>query len=134
MQTGLVGEAKIVVSQEHTAEASNVEGMAPVLATPLNSAIAAVGLIWLVTLINVFGPRFACQVESVTLLAGLIPIVLVATGGRQRDDHAVGVGRDVRDRSKGLNAGFNHQVAVAVERKLFRTVVAGDYHLVHHAF
>jgi len=34
MEPGLVGETKIVVSQEHTAEASNVEGMAPVLATP----------------------------------------------------------------------------------------------------
>jgi arginine:agmatine antiporter len=53
----------------------------PALATPLNSAFAAVGIIWLVTLINVFGPRFACQVESVTLAAGLIPIVLVATAG-----------------------------------------------------
>jgi arginine:agmatine antiporter len=53
----------------------------PALATPLNAAFAAVGIIWLVTLINVFGPRFACQVESVTLLAGLIPIVLVATAG-----------------------------------------------------
>jgi arginine:agmatine antiporter len=53
----------------------------PVLATPVHSAIAAVGLIWLVTLINVFGPRFACQVESVTLAAGLIPILLVATAG-----------------------------------------------------
>ena len=53
----------------------------PALATPLNSAFAAVGIIWLVTLVNVFGPRFACQVESVTLAAGLIPIVLVATAG-----------------------------------------------------
>ncbi len=34
MEPGLAGETKIVVSQEHTAEASNVEGMAPVLATP----------------------------------------------------------------------------------------------------
>lgn len=34
MEPGLVGEAKIVVSQDLTAEASNVEGMAPVLATP----------------------------------------------------------------------------------------------------
>ncbi len=34
MEPGLVGETKIVVSQEMTAEASNVEGMAPVLATP----------------------------------------------------------------------------------------------------
>ncbi len=34
MEPGLVGEAKIVVTQDMTAEASNVEGMAPVLATP----------------------------------------------------------------------------------------------------
>ncbi len=34
MEPGLVGELKIVVTQEMTAEASNVEGMAPVLATP----------------------------------------------------------------------------------------------------
>ncbi|MEJ0037644.1 MAG: amino acid permease [Gammaproteobacteria bacterium] len=53
----------------------------PTLATPLHSAFAAVGIIWLVTLINIFGPRFACQVESVTLVAGLIPILLVATAG-----------------------------------------------------
>lgn len=53
----------------------------PALAIPMNAAFAAVGIIWLVTLINVFGPRFACQVESVTLVAGLIPIVLVATAG-----------------------------------------------------
>ena len=53
----------------------------PALAAPLNATIAAVGIIWLVTLINIFGPRFACQVESVTLAAGLIPIVLVATAG-----------------------------------------------------
>ncbi len=34
MEPGLVGEAKIIVSEDQTAEASNVEGMAPVLATP----------------------------------------------------------------------------------------------------
>jgi len=34
MEPGLVGETKIVVTLELTAEASNVEGMAPVLATP----------------------------------------------------------------------------------------------------
>lgn len=53
----------------------------PGLANPMSSALAAVAIIWLVTLINVFGPRFACQVESVTLAAGLIPILLVATAG-----------------------------------------------------
>ena len=34
MEPGLVGETKVVVSQELTAEASDVEGMAPVLVTP----------------------------------------------------------------------------------------------------
>lgn len=53
----------------------------PALAVPLNAACAAAGLIWLVTFINILGPRFACQVESVTLGAGLIPILLVATAG-----------------------------------------------------
>ena len=53
----------------------------PALATPFHATLASVGIIWLVTLINIFGPRFACQVESVTLVAGLIPIVLVATAG-----------------------------------------------------
>ena len=53
----------------------------PALAIPLNAAFATVGLIWLVTVVNIFGPRFACQVESVTLVAGLIPILLVATAG-----------------------------------------------------
>jgi len=53
----------------------------PALAVPLNSAIAAVVAIWLVTLVNIFGPRFACQIESITLIAGLVPILLVATAG-----------------------------------------------------
>ena len=53
----------------------------PALAVPINSATAAAGAIWLVTLVNIFGPRFACQVESITLVAGLIPILLVATAG-----------------------------------------------------
>jgi arginine:agmatine antiporter len=53
----------------------------PVLATPLHTALAAIGVIWLLTIVNIFGPRFACQVESVTLVAGLIPILLVATAG-----------------------------------------------------
>ncbi len=70
----------------------------PALATPLNAAFAAVGIIWLVTLINVFGPRFACQVESVTLVAGLIPILLVATAGWYWFDPA-------RSGSPGTSAG-----------------------------
>jgi arginine:agmatine antiporter len=53
----------------------------PTLALPIYSTLATVGIIWLVTIVNIFGPRLACQFESVTLLAGLIPIVLVATAG-----------------------------------------------------
>ena len=53
----------------------------PTLALPLYSTLATIGIIWLVTAVNIYGPRLACQFESVTLLAGLIPILLVATAG-----------------------------------------------------
>jgi arginine:agmatine antiporter len=53
----------------------------PTLALPLYSTLATIGIIWLVTIVNIYGPRLACQFESLTLLAGLIPILLVATAG-----------------------------------------------------
>lgn len=53
----------------------------PALATPLNVAIASTALIWLFTAINVFGSRIACQVETVALIAGIIPLALVGTVG-----------------------------------------------------
>lgn len=53
----------------------------PAFALPIHGVLATIALIWLVTLVNVFGARLACQFESVTLLAGLIPILLVATAG-----------------------------------------------------
>jgi arginine:agmatine antiporter len=53
----------------------------PVLALPLPGAIATVGLIWLLTLVNILGPRLVCQVESVAIVLGLIPILLIATAG-----------------------------------------------------
>lgn len=53
----------------------------PMFALPIHGVLATIALIWLVTLVNIFGPRLACQFESVTLLAGLIPILLVATAG-----------------------------------------------------
>jgi arginine:agmatine antiporter len=53
----------------------------PGLNTPLDNAVATVGLIWLLTAINILGPRFVCQVESATILMGLIPILLVGTAG-----------------------------------------------------
>jgi len=42
---------------------------------------AAAGIIWLLTVVNVFGPRLVCQVESLAIVIGLVPILLVATGG-----------------------------------------------------
>jgi arginine:agmatine antiporter len=53
----------------------------PTLGVPIYGTLATIGIIWLVTIVNVFGPRLACQFESLTLLAGLVPIVLVATAG-----------------------------------------------------
>ncbi len=61
----------------------------PVFAVPINGALATIGLIWLVTLVNILGARLTCQFESVTLLAGLIPILLVATAGWVYFDPAV---------------------------------------------
>lgn len=53
----------------------------PALALPIYGALAVAALIWAVTLVNIFGPRVACQFESLTLIAGLIPLLLVATAG-----------------------------------------------------
>ena len=53
----------------------------PVLASPLQGAMATAGAIWLLTLVNIIGPRFVCQLETVTVAAGLVPILLVAIGG-----------------------------------------------------
>ncbi len=53
----------------------------PVLSGPLMSALAAAAIIWVLTLVNIAGPRFVCQVESIALTIGIIPILLVAIGG-----------------------------------------------------
>jgi arginine:agmatine antiporter len=53
----------------------------PALAEPLPRAGAAIAIIWALTLVNVFGARLVCQLNSVMLLAGLLPIALVATFG-----------------------------------------------------
>ena len=53
----------------------------PALATPINGATAQVGIIWLLTLANIVGPRFVCQIETAAVAVGLIPILLVAVGG-----------------------------------------------------
>lgn len=53
----------------------------PALGAPLHAALAAVALIWLLTLLNLLGARRVCEVESAALFAGLVPIALVAVGG-----------------------------------------------------
>ncbi len=53
----------------------------PQLGGPLAATATAVALIWIFTLINIAGPRFVCQVESVALSLGLVPIAAVALGG-----------------------------------------------------
>jgi arginine:agmatine antiporter len=53
----------------------------PLLSAPLYAAFATVGAIWLLTIVNIVGPRFVCQVETAAVSIGLIPIVLVAIGG-----------------------------------------------------
>lgn len=53
----------------------------PALAAPLAATAGAVALIWIFTLLNLAGPRLVCQVESVGLAAGIVPIAVVAILG-----------------------------------------------------
>src|SRR6202167_5448661 len=53
----------------------------PALSAPLPAAFATAALIWLLTAVNILGPRLVCQVESLAIVIGLVPILLVATGG-----------------------------------------------------
>ena len=53
----------------------------PALAAPLHGVIATTGLIWLLTLLNIFGPRLVCAVESAALIFGAIPLLVTATLG-----------------------------------------------------
>lgn len=53
----------------------------PALASPLAGAAATSALIWLLTALNILGPRLVCQFESGAILLGLIPILLIATLG-----------------------------------------------------
>jgi arginine:agmatine antiporter len=53
----------------------------PSLAAPANAAFATAAAIWLLTIVNIVGPRFVCQVETVAVTIGLIPILLVVAVG-----------------------------------------------------
>ena len=53
----------------------------PGLDQPVAGAFATVAFIWVLTAVNILGPRLVCQVESVAIVIGLVPILLVAIGG-----------------------------------------------------
>lgn len=53
----------------------------PALGAQPNAALASITLVWLFTLANIVGPRFACQLESLTLVIGLLPLALIGTAG-----------------------------------------------------
>jgi arginine:agmatine antiporter len=44
-------------------------------------ALLTIFLLWFVTLVNLVSPRFVGQVDGLLLIAGLVPLVLVATAG-----------------------------------------------------
>ncbi len=49
--------------------------------TPFALAMLTIALLWLVTVINLVSPRFVGQVDGPLLVAGLIPLLLIATLG-----------------------------------------------------
>jgi arginine:agmatine antiporter len=53
----------------------------PMLAHGLPLTLASIGLIILLALLNIIGPRQVCQFDSFALAIGLIPILLVGTFG-----------------------------------------------------
>lgn len=61
----------------------------PALTAPLAGAAATSGLIWLLTALNILGPRLVCQFESGAIALGLIPILLIAGFGWSRFDPAL---------------------------------------------
>src|ERR1700691_1087955 len=53
----------------------------PGLDQPVPGAFATIAFIWLLTAVNILGPRLVCQVESLAIVIGLVPILLVASAG-----------------------------------------------------
>ncbi len=53
----------------------------PILHQPLAGVASSVAVVWLVTLVNVIGPRFVGKLGGLTLVMGLLPIVSVALFG-----------------------------------------------------
>jgi arginine:agmatine antiporter len=53
----------------------------PGLDQPVPGAFATIAFIWVLTAVNILGPRLVCQIESLAIVIGLVPILLVAIGG-----------------------------------------------------
>ncbi|HWA60558.1 MAG TPA: amino acid permease [Caulobacteraceae bacterium] len=64
-----------------TAVAGYFAVFVPALGSPLPLALTAVGAIWLFTLLNLVGPRAASRFSSLSLVAGIIPLVFIGVAG-----------------------------------------------------
>jgi len=63
------------------ATAGHIDGLAQVLAHPAWGAVAAAGLVMLMVLVNLAGPRLVARLGGLTMLLGLLPILAVAVLG-----------------------------------------------------
>lgn len=53
----------------------------PALARTLPLALASIACVWILSAVNLLGPRRVCQLESASLFIGLIPVLLVGLAG-----------------------------------------------------
>jgi arginine:agmatine antiporter len=64
-----------------TASSSYLAAFFGISPSASQAVMITIGLLWLVTFINMVSPRFVGQVDGPLLLAGMIPLLLVAVGG-----------------------------------------------------
>jgi arginine:agmatine antiporter len=55
--------------------------LVPAINSPISSVIATAGLIWLLTVVNILGPRMVGALEAWTMLLAIIPILGIALFG-----------------------------------------------------
>ena len=81
--TCLIGNVAIA-----TAASSYLASFFGISAGPVLGASFTVILLWLVTIVNLVSPRFVGQFDTVLLIAGLVPLLLVVTVGWSAFDPA----------------------------------------------
>ena len=64
-----------------TAAASYLVSFFGISIGPTQSALFTIGLLWLVTIVNLVSPRFVGQVDGPLLVVGLVPLLLAVTIG-----------------------------------------------------